>query len=418
MFTLILCLFLHVGLGQSQHASHAFAIDLQEMCEECDTSTGSGYVNHPKYCHLFIHCSRGANDKLRGEVKECTRGLLWSQTVKQCVWPSESDCPSNPCYNQSLSFRDLRNCNGYFTCPSAARLLYNCCPRDERFDESQGMCVPSPGCNDPCLPGSSNTSAEAPECKRYPHPEDKHKYIWQTGGTNATFSCAQGTAFSVDSCSCTDPVDLTNIGKCEPYIYFPFDHNVKDKLGRTASGGIDSWIQRSEPASVGGGSVYFNGHRQVIAWALNNMEFKSNFTLYFRFKADFKQSQKGERFALVDNSDCEKEATFGIALLRSGPKAGSVHGGFRLKNGQAVTTSSREIPLNIWHEVILLKKGPVAELRVDDEVYPIEGIGLEADISRVDCSMTIGKGTGLVNFVGYIDELKFYKCVPPEYVSK
>lgn len=49
------------------------------------------------------------------------------------------------------------------------------------------------------------------------------------------------------------------------------------------------------------------------------------------------------RYALVDNSDCDKEATFGVALLRTSHKQGTVHGGFRLKNGMAFTASSGDL---------------------------------------------------------------------------
>ncbi|XP_041368502.1 uncharacterized protein LOC121382889 [Gigantopelta aegis] len=146
------------------------------------------------------------------------------------------------------------------------------------------------------------------------------------------------------------------------------------------------------------------------------MEFRSNFTLHFRFKLDVLKTGDSQRIALIDNSDCDKEATFGIAVLTSSDRTGSVHGGFRLKNGEAVTINSPDISLATWHEVVLLKFGMRAELRVDGKIYPIIG-DLASDIARVDCSMTIGKGTGLVNFVGYIDEVKFYKCVPDEFLN-
>ncbi|KAK7489520.1 hypothetical protein BaRGS_00019154, partial [Batillaria attramentaria] len=110
------------------------------------------------------------------------------------------------------------------------------------------------------------------------------------------------------------------------------------------------------------------------------------------------------KYALVDNSDCDKEATFGVALLRTSHRHGTIHGGFRLKNGMAFTASSGDLDLSDWHDVVLLKQGPRAELWVDNKVHPIEGEGTYADIDRVDCAMTIGMGTGLQNFMGYIDE--------------
>ena len=131
--------------------------------------------------------------------------------------------------------------------------------------------------------------------------------------------------------------------KCAPYIYFPFDNTVKDVNGKTASGGSNAWIRKTDPAAIGGGAVYFNGRRQVIAWALNNMEFRSNFTLHFRFKLDVLKTSASQRIALIDNSDCDKEATFGVALLTSSDRTGTVHGGFRLKNGEAVTINSPEL---------------------------------------------------------------------------
>ncbi|XP_050397025.2 protein PIF [Patella vulgata] len=415
MHTVVCLLFLFIVNCKSQASFYTRGINVEALCEECDTTTGSGYVYHPKYCHLFVHCTIGQDKRLVGQVKECTRGLLWSQKVKQCVWPEESDCPTNPCFNQSLTLRDLRTCNGYFTCTDGLRLQFNCCDKNERFSEVDGRCYKDYTCNDACLPNSSNTTAKLLACDRFEYPDNKGKYLWSISGTNISMDCAAGTAFSAEMCSCTDNADFINIAFCDPYIYFPFDINIKDKMGKTASGGLNTWIRTSEPAAVGGGAVYFDGKRQVIAWAMNNMEFKSNFTLSFRFKADLVGPGGEERYALVDNSDCAKEATFGVALLKTSPKTGTIHGGFRLKNGEAVTTSSDELSLTSWHSVVLIKNGHKAELRVDNNIYPIMGYGLQSDIDRVDCSMTIGKGTGLENFVGYIDEVKFYKCVPDEF---
>ena len=77
------------------HYYHYYYDCPTDLCEECDTSTGSGYSYHPRYCHLFVHCTLGGEGQLSGQVKECTRDLLWSQKIKQCVWPNESDCPNS-----------------------------------------------------------------------------------------------------------------------------------------------------------------------------------------------------------------------------------------------------------------------------------------------------------------------------------
>nr|KAG5701631.1 hypothetical protein BaRGS_019320 [Batillaria attramentaria] len=189
-------------------------------------------------------------------------------------------------------------------------------------------------------------------------------------------TCATGTAFSADFCSCTKASAPDKDARCEPYIRFPFDANTKDETGRTASGG-NADIRRGGAEVVGDGTAYFRGQHQVVAWAMNNMEFRSNFTLSFRFMAmlpDY-QAAQDERYALVDNSDCDKEATFGVALLRTSHRHGTIHGGFRLKNGMAFTASSGDLDLSDWHDVVLLKQGPRAELWVDNKVHPIEGEG-------------------------------------------
>ncbi|XP_025095946.1 uncharacterized protein LOC112564972 isoform X2 [Pomacea canaliculata] len=300
-------------------------INMKDLCEACDTSTGSGYSYHPNYCHLFVHCSLGAEGELLGQVKECTRGLLWSQKVKQCVWPMESDCSENPCVNQSVTIRDVRNCNGYFSCPDGSHLQYNCCPEDQHYEASTRHCVKDRACNDPCLPGSANVTAKTPDCSRYTVPDDPGSYLWSVDGQNITMTCATGTAFSPDFCSCTKVSGPIKDEPCEPYIHFPFDVNIKDSKGHTASGG-NADIKRSDTSATGGGTAHFRGDQQVVAWAMNNMEFRSNFTLSFRFKSllpDY-QSADDERYALVDNSDCDKEATFGVALLRTSHKQGTV----------------------------------------------------------------------------------------------
>lgn len=414
---LVFCLLVHVVLSLNYDAVIKEGVNLRDLCEECDTSTGSGYSYHPRYCHLFVHCSMGAEGQLTGQVKECSRGLLWSQMVKQCVWPNESDCPNNPCINRDVTFRDVRNCNGYFSCPTGELLQYNCCPAQHRYQEPTGVCVGDIACSDPCLPGSANVTAETPTCDRFSVPDNPHKYFWTVDGKNITMTCASGTAFSTEFCSCTKSSHTPENEKCEPYFYFPFDVNLKDFTSRTATGG-SAEIRRGDPNAVGGGAAYFRGQQQVVAWAMNNMDLKSNFTLYFRFKSMLPDHHdtRHQRFALVDNSDCDKEATFGVALLRTTHRRGTVHGGFRLKNGLAFTASSGELMLDGWHEVVLLKSGPRAELIVNGKVHPIEGQGTEADIDRVDCAMTIGTGTGLQNFVGLIDEVTYYKCVPKQYM--
>ncbi|KAL8607130.1 hypothetical protein ACOMHN_009524 [Nucella lapillus] len=414
-------LVLHLVLSLNYDAIVHDGLNFKDQCQECDTSTGSGYAQHPKYCHLFLHCSMGGDGQLSGRVKECSRGLLWSQALKQCVWPQQADCPHNPCNDQSLSLRDVRSCNGYFSCPSGQRLDFSCCPADHRYDEGQGRCVPDPSCSDPCLPGSAKVTAEMPVCERYAMEGDIRQYLWQVGGRNVTMTCAAGTSFSPHFCSCADtsPLSITpSPESCGPYIWFPFDSGLEDRQGNTASAGNADVIPALQ-GSLGGGAAFFGGGQKVVVWAMNNMEFRSNFTLTFRFRSELPpdtRSTDTKRYALIDNSDCDKEATFGVALLVSPQGSATVHGGFRLKNGRAYTASSKNLVVDRWHDVVMMKHGPRAELLVDGVRHPIDGPGLEADIDRVDCAMTIGTGTGLQDFVGYIDEVKYYKCVPDQYL--
>lgn len=126
------------------------------------------------------------------------------------------------------------------------------------------------------------------------------------------------------------------------------DSDFRDKTHNDLrTGDVNVKIQAAAGAT-GGKAAYFDGKSKLTVWALNNMEFGSQFALTFRFKADGPTYRKDNRYdrnlpvALVDNSDCDRNATFGIALSSDGV-SGTVFGGFLLEDSSIITRNVANI---------------------------------------------------------------------------
>ncbi|XP_029645142.1 uncharacterized protein LOC115219174 [Octopus sinensis] len=389
--------------------------DLDRFCEACIVNTGAGYYSHPLRCDVFVHCSQsGDNRTVMASVKECPNGLYWSQEDLTCRHPYDVYCPQDPCKQPGrIAYREVFSCAAYYKCKNGTRESQRTCCEDRyRFDEISQKCVEDKLCRSNChnkITLVSDSPPLIPLCTKKAALDDVRFYIQDVHGYNYRMPCPLGTIFSLDACSCIrGRRNITNIIKrCEPFIHLPFDKDWKDYSKYPKGTGARSVTILPIEGASGSSAAFFNDS-SVTVWALNNMFFGSNFTLSFRFRPVEKTNG---RFALVDNSDCDKSATFGVAYERT-ETSRTIYGGFIL-NDESVVRLQANLKPDQWHSVTLLKTGFRVELWVDGLKTSKSG---SADIKRLDCSLTIGRGTNLDPFIGFIDDLQFFKCTPEEYL--
>ncbi|GAB1604032.1 uncharacterized protein LOC115219174 [Argonauta hians] len=391
--------------------------NLDRFCEDCVVYTGAGYYSHPLRCDVFVHCfASGDNRTVQASVKECPSGLYWSQKDLTCRYPSEVECTQDPCKQPGrIGIRSIFACAAYFKCKGGILDgTRNCCNDFHRFDENTQTCVADKLCRSKCGENNVSTTASphtplAPLCDKKAVPNDNRFYIQMVHRTAYRMPCPLGTIFSEDSCSCVRGTKkiVKPSQECSPFIYLPFDKNGNDYSKYPKGTGSKSMEYVDVNGAVSGAALFNDS--SVTVWALNNMFFGSNFTLSFRFRPATKRTGY---FALADNSDCNIKPTFLVAYLNEGSSQ-TLIGGVVLEDKSVVRLKTELKQPYEWHNVTLLKTGPRIELWLDGQKTSALGY---ANIEKRDCSLTIGRGTGMDSFVGYIDELKFYKCTPEKYL--
>lgn len=391
-------------------------VDLDQFCEACVVDTGAGYYQHPLRCDVFVHCAQsGDNRTVMATLKECPRGLYWSQNDLTCRHHYEVNCPQDPCKQPGrIAYREIFSCAGYYICVNGSREVARTCCKDKfRFDEISQKCVPDEICRSSCHSNFvrvPNSETQVPICTRKAVADDVTVYLQEVHGYFYRMPCPRGTVFSTKACYCVRGrrKKIVAAAKCDPFIYLPFDIDWNDYSKHPKGVGANSLEIIPIEGAVGGTAAYFDGTSSATVWALNNMHFGSNFTITFRFRSS---TQNNGQFALVDNSDCEKSATFGVALDQTAASS-VLYGGFILEDNSVVRLNAT-LKRNQWHDVTLMKSGSRVELWVDGYMTAKTG---HADIKRLDCSLTLGRGTNLDPFVGFIDDFRFYKCTTPKYL--
>ncbi|CAF0772704.1 unnamed protein product [Didymodactylos carnosus] len=136
---------------------------LDRLCRQYENE----YVADPSNCQRYIHCADGQPR----EFKLCPPGLYWSQKLKLCGWPSQSDCPTKSQPNSKLTTyltpyvvpevnSPMPNGNAAIQCPMSDKPItypdpYDCsifhyclngvdqirpCPATLYYDKEHGSC--------------------------------------------------------------------------------------------------------------------------------------------------------------------------------------------------------------------------------------------------------------------------------------
>ncbi|XP_064603644.1 uncharacterized protein LOC135469053 [Liolophura sinensis] len=415
--TLFIAILMVVELPKTEAYYGVNMQELSKYCEACMLWGGAPFYKHPKHCHKYIHCFYGSNNTVLGTEMNCPERTFWSQDDLTCRPQNEVKCKHDPCKLPGrTTYSDGRTCNGYWKCRGDALPHKKCCPKGQRYDDGKEMCINDKNCTEGCQKKFQLTDNFLPQCDSRAFEGDNRYYMRRVqSGAFVKMPCSPGTRFNIGTCSCSEyDEDFSTEVECLPFFYFPLDTDFRDKTyNDLRTGDVNVKIQAAAGAT-GGKAAYFDGKSKLTVWALNNMEFGSHFALTFRFKADGPTYRKDNRYdrnlpvALVDNSDCDRNATFGIALSSDGV-SGTVFGGFLLEDSSIITRNVGNIPMGSWHDVRLVKDDSYFELKVDNTIVTGEAAG---NIKRHPCSMTIGMGTGLNNFRGFIDDIRFYKCNP------
>lgn len=128
---------------------------------------------------------------------------------------------------------------------------------------------------------------------------------------------------------------LTGDEFCEPYVNIPLTDNLLDN-GPNSKSVMSRGVQLVDLPGERGRSAEFKGNGKITVMALNNMDFLSSFALAFRFRSSEEMVQGN--YALIDNSDCNKNATFGVALVKGSQNRETIVGGFILTDGSFIRT--------------------------------------------------------------------------------
>ncbi|KAK6184125.1 hypothetical protein SNE40_006652 [Patella caerulea] len=347
-------------------------------------SNGIGYNPHSIDCRKYIQCEFGLNGVITPVVRECSHGLFWDQDLLNCNYPAAVQCAADPCKNMhSQTYKSGGNCREYYGCVNGSS-VGQCCAKGNAY--VSGRCVYNQGCNADCSGDAVNTV-----CDKRSVTGNKRAFEQQLSDYNwIPMPCAPGTAYSPKECRCTILVDSVAIPRCRRIVYLPFDNDVSDQSGN------GNYVENIG-VTVSGGSGYFDGKSGLRIPRFANVEFGSKFVIKMTYRKD---GVSDTQEALVSNGDCGKPQTLLIATYKQKTLFG-LH---------PVTGKSRAIsvPSTVgWNNIIfkIQDKHLSGSVNGNEARTPYDG-----DVKRSQCALQIGRGTGLNNFRGYIDEFSVYMC--------
>ncbi|VDI39756.1 Hypothetical predicted protein [Mytilus galloprovincialis] len=204
-----------------------------KYCPNCMKDVNYGYKPYPGDCTKYYDVRPDENGGAIQDVKKCPFGTFWDSTYLTCQYTWMVNCVYDPCRSFSSGTLAMPGvCSGYWTCFNF-RGNATCCSRpNQRYVQGVG-CLEDFSCTTTCPDDDSNRIQVPQQCYRYPYQPDRSKYYEENHGFNITRSCAPGTWFDQNTCSCSITSGL-NSGNIQAPIHFP------DDLTRETTGGEDS----------------------------------------------------------------------------------------------------------------------------------------------------------------------------------
>nr|AYN73052.1 chitin binding domain-containing protein [Pinctada fucata] len=364
--------------------------DGPKHCKAALVYGGWAYSRMKGSCNQFIQCT----ERDQAFIQTCAAGTFYNG--KECRHAREVNCPYDPCSVQKKGFKysDGQSCFGYYRCVQG-RSFYKTCKNGYYFNPYKQGCYGDPTCKrdnliHPCAFGTT-----------YPFPgKPRLFYLFDGLETFTPMRCPRGTWYRHDICTC----DWITPGKikdsvCSTMFHFMYDGNFLEKYNR---------IQQMPTTGVAifGKSALFNKGGKIIIWAMNNLDLDNDFALCFEFQV---KTMNGE-VSLLSNDYDKVSFTYKLTYI---PLKRKVRAYVILKDGTLADLTVIGVDPNKPHFVRLAKFGDDIKLRVDNT--PAAVVKAHAGVAPNKSPLVIGAARGSHDFIGYFDELKFFRCVPSHF---
>ncbi|ESO93029.1 hypothetical protein LOTGIDRAFT_232799 [Lottia gigantea] len=437
------CSGMEMTLRTKKYAEHLPPTNYTELCELC----GFTRTPHKYNCHLSVVCDWAGKEV---HIQPCVdEKQMWGAGCSFCTnyrgAPYTTLCKfdelNNPCYgNDKRPVPDGLTCNGFHQCSANGNHIEHAtCADGQKFDFEQRACVAD-------IEGlCSGTVTAKPRRKQYNatcdevpgdiHSQSITEFYEDTMEYRTTnVSCPASMVFDkslIGTPFCCNEMDKVEYTECEPNnLVRASSRDEPSSWKQSLSGHLtpfskiegDAMIV-NDPSNPFNGWAYFDGSTSFDAKKMSNNELRFFWNMTFDFqcgnmdasgRVNVGMQRNGvngnpnPRVALIDNSACDIYATYGCHLILDSLSSGAVE---CFANNHTVSTQN--LDLNIQYSVDFKRVGSEGIM----EVKPANGAVIRRQfvfnddeiIEGRDCDMTIGKGVGQRNFIGFIDNVMFYK---------
>ncbi|KAK6178156.1 hypothetical protein SNE40_012969 [Patella caerulea] len=397
------------------------------------------FIVHPYSCRILVTCN-----ELSGKVSftECpTDDVMYNAYYScnrvdnhykvNCIY-DETNNPCSNVTNRELRITDGKTCNGYYECdPDTGynSLRKMTCDEGQRFDFKDG-CVPDSTCvSNGAAPSALPTRINA-TCSGVAN--DVSKYLltefYEINGLpeyrSTEVSCPASMEYDegragTEFC-CSNRVDNVNQA-CEP-MNLVRGTSVNNGWQLALGGHETSFSKIEGNATIVdntntqfNGWAYFDGEDMFSATKMSDNELRYYWNMTFDFQAGEMSDgtvvvgiQPGGKVALIDNSACGAKPTYGCQIEVESLNRGVIE---CFANSHTVRTNSRD--LTKTQSVVFKRDRTIGTMMVSTQGQSTDTRTFSFQdnevISGNDCSLAIGTGYQTRNFIGFMDNVMFYK---------
>ncbi|XP_060082659.1 uncharacterized protein LOC132561956 [Ylistrum balloti] len=370
-----------------------------DVCMGCTMDGGLGYIRHPSRCDQFVVCYPDRSGLFKPHVQDCPYGQFWSNIDVTCKPSKDVNCENDYCkkLTDGYQYSHSTNCVAYWQC-QAGHSVIRCCPEGRTFVQGEG-CVYSSVCTDRCPVSSPLQFMWQVNCNKRPVTTDVTTYEKHVSTGWVSEKCSVGQIYKGEICDCI-PAHMGNPtysfqGDCKPEVFLPFDTDFKDYSGSKT-------FVRTENVTLSNGAACFDGTSVIAMPKFANMDFGKTVFMKIRYK---QMDLKVDTEALLYNGDCEDIPTLVVGTKPSGNS-------FSVKTNTGAFQTSW-VPSSVdpadWRDVTVTISGGRLE---GQSGFNARDLDVSGGIARSHCGIKLGWGKKFKSFVGCIDEVSIYRCIP------
>ncbi|CAF0927787.1 unnamed protein product, partial [Didymodactylos carnosus] len=238
--------------GHKTVQKQPFDTSLDRLCRQYENE----YVADPSNCQRYIYCADGQPR----EFKLCPPGLYWSQRLKLCGWPSQSDCMSNlvleanpampngnapiqcPMSDKPITYPDPYDCSIFHYCLNGVDQIRPC-PATLYYDKERGSCnYPyNVTCRNKCQ--AQNEGTKFVDLKSCCH------YQECINGRLITYACRSPLQFDITTkrCEYYKKVECAGRKPCTNLCQYFEDQSMCDLYPSCSNHGDGWYLDRTKP---------------------------------------------------------------------------------------------------------------------------------------------------------------------------